>query len=131
MGYRFEHLAAIIQGVKDRTRVGVCLDTCHAFTAGYDLRTPEAYHQVMDDFQRIVGFDFLKGMHLNDALKDLGSRVDRHAALGKGRLGWKAFGNIMADPRLDGIPLILETPDPARWPDEIKALMKLMAETGT
>lgn len=122
LGHRFEHLAAIIDGVADKTRIGVCLDTCHLFAAGYDLRTPEAYETTMDEFARVIGFDKLKGMHLNDARGGFAARVDRHASLGEGNIGWAAFRLIMSDPRTAGVPLILETPDPDRWPREIATL---------
>ena len=125
VGYRFEHLAAIIDRVEDKTRVGVCLDTCHAFTAGYDLKTQAGYHATLANFDAVVGFAYLKGMHLNDSKKDHKSRVDRHAAIGKGLLGLDTFRFIMADPRLDGIPLILETPDEALWAEEIELLYKM------
>lgn len=122
LGFRFEHLAYIIDRVVDKSRVGVCLDTCHSFAAGYDLRTRDALDATFAEFDRIVGFKYLKGMHLNDAMKPLGSRVDRHAPLGDGEIGWECFRYIMSDPRFDNIPLILETPDEARWADEIVAL---------
>ncbi len=122
MGHRFEQLAEMIERIKDKTRVGVCIDTCHAFTAGYDLRTEKAFSSAFEDFGKIVGFKYLKGMHLNDSKKELGSRVDRHECLGKGFIGIDCFRFLMADKRFDGIPLILETPDPAIWADEIKLL---------
>jgi deoxyribonuclease-4 len=127
LGYSFEHLAYIIDLVEDKSRVGVCIDTCHAFAAGYDLATAEACERTFDEFDRTVGFGFLRGMHLNDAMKPLGSRVDRHAPLGEGSIGLDAFRYIARDSRFDGIPLILETPDEARWPEEI-ALLKSFAE---
>ena len=126
MGHRFEHLAAIIDGVADKTRVGVCLDTCHTFSAGYDLVTREGYLETLARFDDIVGFGYLKGMHLNDGKKALGSRVDRHASLGEGTLGLDAFRMIMEDPRFDNIPLILETPDDSRWAEEIRLLKGMM-----
>lgn len=119
LGWRFEHLAEIIEQVEDKSRVGVCLDTCHAFAAGYDLRTPEATTATLDEFDRVVGCDFLRGMHLNDAKSEFGSRVDRHHSLGQGNIGLDAFTTLMRDPRLDGMPLILETIDPTIWADEI------------
>lgn len=119
LGWRFEHLAEIIEQVEDKTRVGVCLDTCHAFAAGYDLRTLEACTATLDEFDRVVGLTRLRGMHLNDAKSELGSRVDRHHSLGQGNIGLDAFTTLMRDPRLDGIPLILETIDPTIWADEI------------
>lgn len=125
MGFAFEHLAAIIDLTADKNRVGICLDTCHTFAAGYDIRTPDAFEKVIQDFDKIVGIKYLKAMHLNDSKKDLGSRVDRHASIGKGFLGIEAFTFIMNDPRFDNIPLILETPDSAIWAEEIKLLYSL------
>ncbi|WP_346797158.1 deoxyribonuclease IV [Halomonas sp. Bachu 37] len=119
LGWRFEHLAEIIEQVEDRSRVGVCIDTCHAFAAGYDLRTAEATHTTLDEFGAVVGFDYLRGMHLNDAKSEFASRVDRHHSLGKGNIGAAAFTTIMRDSRIDGIPLILETVEPDIWHEEI------------
>jgi len=127
MGHRFEHLAEIIAQIDDPTRVGVCLDTCHSFTAGYDLRTEQAFTATFDEFEKIVGFRRLKGMHLNDSKKDLGTRVDRHECLGKGFIGLECFRCLMADPRFDNIPLILETPDPSLWAEEIRMLRSFEA----
>jgi len=125
LGYRFEHLARIIDQVEDKDRVGVCLDTCHTFTAGYDLRTGEACDSTFAKFDRIVGFDYLRGMHLNDSKPDLGSRVDRHESLGQGKLGWEVFRYIMNDDRFEEIPLILETVNPDIWAEEIRQLYAL------
>ncbi|WP_457568546.1 deoxyribonuclease IV [Desulfurobacterium sp.] len=125
IGYRFEHLSHIIELVEDKTRIGVCLDTCHLFAAGYDLRTQEAFNETMSRFDATVGFKYLKGMHLNDAKSSLGSRIDRHHSIGKGNLGIAPFKFIMNDSRFDNIPLILETIDPALWPEEIKLLYAL------
>lgn len=122
LGFAFEHLAYIIERVEDKSRVGVCIDTCHAFAAGYDLRTREAFEQTFADFDRIVGFGYLRGMHLNDAMKILGSHVDRHSPLGEGMLGIDTFRFICEDPRFDNVPLILETPDESRWSEEIARL---------
>ncbi len=122
LGHAFEQIAYIIDRVEDKGRVGVCLDTCHLFGAGHDLRTAEAFEATMERFGATVGFEYLRGMHLNDSKGALGSRVDRHHSLGEGELGWEPFRLIMRDPRFDGIPLILETIDPDRWPDEISAL---------
>ncbi|HEM6851813.1 TPA: deoxyribonuclease IV [Providencia stuartii] len=119
LGYRFEHLAKIIEDVDDKSRVGVCIDTCHAFAAGYDLRTEEACEETFKQFSDIVGFEYLKGMHLNDAKSEFASRVDRHHSLGEGNIGYTPFSYIMKDPRFDGIPLILETINPDIWPQEI------------
>lgn len=127
VGYSFEQLATILSLVKDQSRVGVCIDTCHAFAAGYDLRTAEACDKTFAELERVVGFGYLKGMHLNDAMKILGSHVDRHTPLGEGMIGMECFRYIMQDARFDGIPLILETPDEQRWPEEI-ALLKSLAE---
>ncbi len=127
IGYRFEHLARIIARVEDKSRVGVCIDTCHAFAAGYDLRTETSCEAVFAEFDRVIGFGYLRGMHLNDSLKDWGSRVDRHQSLGEGTLGWTVFRYIMRDARFDGIPLILETPDESRWPEEIRRLREMQA----
>jgi len=122
LGYRFEQLAQIIEQVDDKTRVGVCIDTCHTFTSGYDLRTQETCRSTFDQFEQIVGFHYLKGMHLNDSKKDLSTRVDRHHSLGEGFIGLDCFRFILEDERFNGMPLILETPDPTRWPDEINLL---------
>ena len=122
LGFKFEHLAYIIDRVEDKSRVGVCLDTCHSFAAGYDLRTREACDATFAEFERIVGFKYLRGMHLNDAMRPLGSRIDRHSPLGDGEIGWECFKYIAHDPRFDNIPLILETPDEERWAKEIEAL---------
>ena len=122
LGFKFEHLAYIIDRVEDKSRVGVCLDTCHSFAAGYDLRTREACDATFAEFERIVGFKYLRGLHLNDAMRPLGSRIDRHSPLGDGEIGWECFKYIAQDPRFDNIPLILETPDEERWAKEIELL---------
>jgi deoxyribonuclease-4 len=128
LGYKFEHLAAIIDKVEDKSRIGVCLDTCHTFTAGYDLRTREAYDATMDQFERIVGFNYLKAMHINDSKPDLGAKVDRHDSIGKGKLGLETFSFIMNDQRMDEMPLILETIDETIWADEIKMLYGMIKQ---
>jgi deoxyribonuclease IV len=122
MGYAFEQIRTIIDHVQDKSRVGVCIDTCHAFTAGYQLNTLEGYSLTWKKFGEIIGFEYLKGMHINDSKKEFGSRVDRHDSLGKGFIGNELFQWIMNDPRMDGIPLILETPDETIWADEISLL---------
>ncbi len=126
LGYKFEHLAYIINGIEDKSRIGVCIDTCHMFTAGYDIRTKEAYDKTFKQFDEIVGFKYLQGMHINDSKPELGSRVDRHDSLGKGKIGLDAFKYIMNDDRMDDIPLILETIDESIWPEEIKLLYSLI-----
>ena len=128
VGYSFEQLVQLIELADDPERVGICIDTCHAFAAGYDFRDEESYERTMADFERIIGFDKLLGIHLNDAKSELGSRVDRHRSLGEGHLGSRAFELMMKDSRLDDIPIILETPDPTRWPEEIRRLYSLAGE---
>ncbi|MBP3353533.1 MAG: deoxyribonuclease IV [Bacteroidales bacterium] len=119
IGFAFEHLAAIIDKIEDKSRVGVCIDTCHAVAAGYDLISEDGYNKCWKDFDEIVGFKYLRGMHLNDAKKGIGSRVDRHDSLGLGVIGKELFSRLMKDVRMDNIPLILETPNEEIWADEI------------
>ncbi len=119
LGFKFEHLAAIIDGVEDKSRVGVCIDTCHAFAAGYDLRTEEECERTFKQLGDIVGFNYLRGMHLNDAKSEFNSRVDRHHSLGEGNIGKTVFSYIMRDPRFAHIPLILEPVNPDIWAEEI------------
>ena len=128
LGFSFRHLAYLIERVEDKSRVGVCIDTCHAFAAGYDLTSDEACERTFDEFDRTVGFRYLRGMHLNDSMKPLGSRVDRHRNLGDGFLGMTVFRFIARDKRFDDIPLILETPDESRWPAEIELLKSFEKE---
>jgi deoxyribonuclease-4 len=125
LGYRFEQLASLVDQVADKTRVGVCLDTCHLFASGYDLQTTEAAEFTFSEFDRIVGLQYLRGMHLNDAMQALGSRVDRHASIGKGTIGLEVFSYIMNTPAFEEIPLILETPDSDAWSSEISLLYSL------
>lgn len=122
VGWRFEHLTYVIGKIREKKRVGVCLDTAHLFGAGYDLRSPVAYARTFKEFEKVVGLKYLKALHLNDSKADLGSRVDRHHSLGQGKLGWKVFERLMKDARFDGLPLILETIDPDLWPKEIRRL---------
>jgi len=122
LGYKFEHIRAIIDHVEDKSRVGVCLDTCHTYTAGYDIKAEKAFAETFLKFDATIGFKYLKGMHINDSKKELATRVDRHDNLGKGFLGIDIFRMIMKDPRFDGIPLILETPDESIWAEEISML---------
>lgn len=119
LGFGFEQIAYIIERVEDKSRVGYCIDTCHAFAAGYDLSTREACERTFQELDRIVGLKYLRGMHLNDAMKGLGSHVDRHAPLGEGLIGLECFRFIASSPLFDSIPLILETPDEEKWKEEI------------
>lgn len=128
LGWRFEHLAEIIDQVEDKARVGVCLDTCHTFAAGYDLGSFEACEATFAEFDRVVGMHYLRAMHINDSKSALGSKVDRHHALGKGEIGWDCFEYIAKDSRFDGIPLILETIEPEIWKDEIAQLRRFHLE---
>lgn len=125
LGFSFYQLKKIIDRVDDKSRVGVCIDTCHAYSAGYDIKTKAGFEKVFEEFDEVVGFNYLKGMHINDSKKELGSRVDRHDSLGKGTLGLEVFECIMNDSHFDGIPLILETPNEEIWADEIQILKKM------
>ncbi len=122
VGYKFEHLAAIIKQVDDKNRIGVCIDTCHAFASGYEIRTENGYRDTWKNFCDYIDYSYLKGMHLNDSKKELGSHVDRHEKIGFGHIGLPAFGMLVNDPNLDEIPMILETPDKAHWKTEIELL---------
>ena len=122
VGYKFEHIARIIAGIEEKSRVGVCIDTCHIFAAGYDISTAAGFENVMADFDRVIGIKYLRAMHLNDAKKECGSRVDRHECLGKGCIGMEGFKYIMQSPYFNNMPLVLETPEPELWADEIKLL---------
>jgi len=126
LGYTFEQLKTIIDHVEDQSRVGVCIDTCHTFASGYDIGTVEGFKATFEKFDNIIGFKYLKGMHLNDSKKQFGSRVDRHDNIGLGELGEEVFAQIMNDPRFDEMPLILETPDESLWESEIKKLYSLI-----
>jgi len=128
MGFRFEHLAEIMDRVKDQDRVGVCIDTAHAFAGGYDISTEEGFYDTFEQFEKYIGFEKLLGMHLNDSKKEMGTRVDRHDSLGDGFIGWTPFELIMKDARFDGIPMILETPNTERWAEEIARLKELAGE---
>lgn len=129
VGHRFEHLAYIIERVKNKIRVGVCIDTCHIFVAGYDIRTPEAWDKTLKKFDDVVGLEYLQAFHVNDSLKPLASRVDRHANLGEGEIGWEAFKFLMTDSRIRHLPKYLETPDGvSRWTVEIQKLKEFAEE---
>lgn len=127
IGYDFAHIAEIIARVEDKSRVGVCIDTCHAWAAGYDMSTEEGYKRTWDEFDRLIGMKYLRGMHINDAVRPLGSRIDRHASIRNGTIGNEFFAMLMSDPNIDGIPMILETPDPSLWKAEIEWLESLSA----
>ncbi len=126
VGFSFMHLAQIIDKVEDKSRVGVCIDTCHTYSAGYDLKTEAGYQATFKEFDDVIGLTFLKAVHLNDTKKEFASRVDRHETLGNGFLGMEFFERIMKDERFDNIPFILETPDESRWAEEIEILRNFM-----
>ncbi len=125
IGYKFEHIKRLIDLFEDKKRVGVCIDTCHAYSAGYDISTPEKFDAVMDEFDRVIGLEYLKAFHLNDSKKEYGSNVDRHASLGQGTLGLEPFRYIMNSGLFENMPLILETPDPSLWKEEITLLYSM------
>ena len=126
LGHTFEQIKFIIDNVEDKPRVGVCIDTCHAYTSGYDVKTKTGFMQTFEKFNEVIGFNYLKGMHINDSKKEYGTRVDRHENLGSGFLGEEIFSLIMNDSRFDNMPLILETPDESKWETEIKKLYSLI-----
>lgn len=126
MGHKFEQIRFIIDKVEDKSRVGICIDTCHAYTSGYNIKSPEGYVETFNMFDKIIGFKYLRGMHINDSKKELATRVDRHDNIGKGFLGEEVFRMLMNDGRLDNMPLILETPDESLWEAEIKNLYSLI-----
>ena len=125
VGFSFQHIAYMIEKVEDKSRVGVCIDTCHTYSAGYDLKTEEGYKQTWKEFDETIGAHYLRAVHLNDTKKPFASRVDRHDSIGKGLLGMDFFQRFMRDPRFDNMPLILETPDESLWAEEIKLLHSL------
>ena len=124
VGYSFQHIAHIISKIEDKSRVGVCIDTCHTYSAGYDLKTEAGYAATWKEFDEVIGLSYLKAIHLNDTKKELGSRVDRHDSIGKGLLGVEFFERIRQDSRFNHIPFILETPDTSLWQDEIAWLLR-------
>ena len=126
LGHTFEQIAHIIDRVEDKSRVGVCIDTAHTLAAGYDIKTTEGIIDTFDKFDKIIGFSYLRGMHINDSKKDLASKVDRHDSIGKGLMGLTTFKMLMNDPRFDNIPMILETPDETIWAEEISYLYGLL-----
>ena len=122
VGFSFQHIAYIIDKVEDKSRVGVCIDTCHTYSAGYDLKTEEGYNNTFREFDETIGAHYLRAIHLNDTKKPFASRVDRHDNIGKGLLGMEFFERFMRDERFDNMPIILETPDDSLWAEEIKLL---------
>jgi len=126
LGFEFEQLAFIIENIEDKSRVGVCFDTCHGFVAGYDIKSSNGFDETFRKFDEIIGLKYLKALHLNDAKKTLGSKVDRHESIGKGELGLDPFIRIMNSPMFDNMPLILETPNEEIWNEEIKLLYSLI-----
>lgn len=123
VGHRFEHLDYLLQRLKDEMQIGVCIDTCHIFVAGYDVRTLDAWNKTLNEFDNIIGLEHLYAFHINDSLRELGSKVDRHKPLGEGMIGWDCFKFLMTDPRTKHLPKYLETPDgPPLWEKEIKTL---------
>ena len=126
LGHSFEQIRLIIDGVEDKSRVGVCIDTCHAYTSGYDVKTARGFQDTFEKFERIIGLKYLKGMHLNDTKKDFGTRVDRHENIGSGFLGEDTFSFVVNDSRFDNMPLILETPEESLWEAEIKKLYSMI-----
>ena len=129
VGFSFQHLAYIIDKVEDKSRVGVCIDTCHTYSAGYDLKTEDGYHQTWQEFDDTIGAHYLRAVHLNDTKKAFASRVDRHDSIGKGLLGMEFFERFMNDPRFDNMPLILETPDETLWAEEIAMLQQMATKS--
>ena len=125
LGGRFEEIAAIIDKIEDKSRIGVCIDTCHIFAAGYDIRDKQSYKKTMTAFDDTIGFKYIRGLHLNDAKAEIGTRADRHENIGKGHIGIDAFKMLMGDSRFDGIPCILETPNEELWKDEVEMLRKM------
>jgi deoxyribonuclease-4 len=125
IGYKFEHLAGIMERCLYPERLGICFDTCHAFAAGYDLRTPEGYEQTIASLDRLIGLEHLKVIHLNDSLGDLGSHLDRHVHIGMGNLGLEAFRLLLNDPRLKRLPMVLETPKGPDMKEDVANLSTL------
>lgn len=126
LGFTFAQIGHIISKVEDKSRIGVCIDTCHAFAAGYNLADASGYEAAWQEFDREIGLQYLSAMHINDSKKGVGCKVDRHAPLGDGMIGTDFFRMLMEDPRMDNIPLILETPDEERWAQEIEWLYSLV-----
>ena len=125
LGHTFEQIATIIEQVEDKSRVGVCIDTAHTLASGYEIRTAEGFTDTFRKFEEVIGFHYLRGIHLNDSKKELSTRVDRHDSVGKGVMGMELFRMLMQDSRFDNIPIILETPDESLWAEEIRLLYAL------
>ena len=125
LGRTFEELAALIDRVEDKSRIGICPDTCHMHAAGYDLASTAGYRETMEQLEQVVGLHYLKGLHINDSKSERGSRVDRHHTLGKGTMGTEPFRLLMNDPRFDDMPLILETQEDSSWEAELELLAGL------
>ena len=126
IGGTFKELAAIIGLINDKSRIGVCIDTCHIFAAGYDISTAKGWDSTMAEFDKVIGLQYLMGMHLNDSVDELGRHIDRHADIGDGQIGFDGFRAIMNDTRLDRIPMILETPGRKKWHEEISLLREMI-----
>lgn len=126
IGSKFEEIGKIINLIEDKNRIGVCLDTCHTLASGYELKDEEGYNKTLDEFEKYIGFKYLRGVHLNDSMFDTGSKKDRHQSIGKGKLGEEFFIRFMNDRRFDNIPIILETIDSSIWKEEIKYLYSLI-----
>jgi deoxyribonuclease-4 len=122
LGHRFEHLGAILERVREPDRLGICVDTCHVFAAGYSLETADQYNGVMDELDRAVGIARVRVWHLNDSARELGSRVDRHAAIGRGKMGLAPFRHVVNDPRFAAVPMLLETPKGLEHGQELDAI---------
>lgn len=130
INHKFENIARMLELCSGHPRLGVCLDTCHIFTAGYDIRTPEAYEKTFEEFGRIVGFERLRAVHCNDSKKDFGSKVDRHEHIGEGKIGLEAFRCLMNDPRLFDVPILLETPEAEeKHKENLARLLRLCSQT--
>jgi len=127
VGHRFDHLAWLLDCCGPNERLGVCLDTCHLFASGYDIRTPRAYHRTLRDLDRTIGLGAVRTIHLNDSRRELGSRVDRHAHIGRGEIGLEAFGLFVREPRFGNVPKFIETPKEGNWDRRNLATLRRLA----
>ncbi len=125
LGYKFEHFQYVYEHVKEPERLGICLDTCHMFAAGYDLRNPEIWNSMMEQMDSLFGIDKIKAVHLNDSVKGLGEKKDRHAHIGKGMIGLEGFRNVLNDERLASLPMVLETPKGPDLKEDVENLKVL------